>query len=766
MVDLLNSGPDTNAPLVSTFSPANGATNIPVGVNLVATFNEGISRGTGNIRIKNLTDATQTTIAVTDVAQVGLSGTTLTINPTANLTPAKQYAIQIDAGAINDMATNSFAGITNDITWSFTTAVPDLTAPAILTFSPTNGSTNVLVVSDLVATFSEPIARGTGNLTITNLTDGTQTVIAVTDVAQISVSGAVLNINPTANLTPGKQYAIRIAAGAIKDLSDNPFAGVLNDSAWSFTTEPPDLTSPAIVNLTPANGATGVATDANLVLTFSEPVVIVEGDITLKNLTDATQTVIAITNDTLVSLTGNVLTINPADNLTVGKQYAVQIDAGAIDDLANNPFAGIANDSSWSFTVVPPSTGAVIYEPFADTNTTLTGNAPGIGVTTNWLGSGNVVAGNLSFGNFPAGSGNKASFSNQNGYAPVGTTLAEAGLLTDNATLWFSVLVQTGGDIGINGDLGFALGTDQIGTGNNIPVANSSQALGFTFKNGQLRASHWYSGGLNRSATNSANSAATNTVYLVVGKFIWGATNDTIEIYNVGTNLTLGVPVSTYTTNVNQALFDTISMGSKSATPAHLFDEIRFGSTYASVIGSGGGSASTNANLSSLVINPAGTLFPSFSVNQTNYIATNAYGVSPTITVTNADLAATNRLIYNGNTNLLASGVASSPLALTLGVANPVVVRVTAQDGVTVKTYMVNVTMLPSQAMPQMTNALSGGQLSLSWPGSHLGYRLQMKTNGLDSGAWIDVPGSASITSTNLPIDPNLPSIFYRLVYP
>ncbi|MCW1923685.1 Ig-like domain-containing protein [Luteolibacter arcticus] len=114
-------GTDTTAPTISSFSPADNATAVVSGANLVATFSENISRGTGNITVKNLTDATQTTIAVTDTSQVSISGAVLTINPTANLVAGKNHAIQIAATAIDDTAGNSFAGITNDTTWNFAT---------------------------------------------------------------------------------------------------------------------------------------------------------------------------------------------------------------------------------------------------------------------------------------------------------------------------------------------------------------------------------------------------------------------------------------------------------------------------------------------------------------------------------------------------------------------------------------------------------------------------------------------------------------------
>jgi hypothetical protein len=110
---------DTIPPQISSLSPADDANAVAVGANLVATFSENIAIGTGNITIKNLTDATHTTIAVTDTTQVSVSGAVLTINPTANLVADKNYAVQIAPTTIKDLANNFFGGIDNDTTWNF-----------------------------------------------------------------------------------------------------------------------------------------------------------------------------------------------------------------------------------------------------------------------------------------------------------------------------------------------------------------------------------------------------------------------------------------------------------------------------------------------------------------------------------------------------------------------------------------------------------------------------------------------------------------------
>lgn len=259
---------DTIQPIITSLSPANNATSVAVGANLVATFNENIAIGTGNITIKNLTDSTQTTIAVTDTAQVSISGAILTINPSANLSSNKNYAIQIAPTAIKDMANNFFDGITNDTTWNF--ATPDTIVPTITNRNPADNATGVAVGANIVATFNEPIVRGTGNITIRNTTaePDTNTNIAVTDTSQITISGNVLTINPTADLLPNTAYAIRIAATAIDDLAGNSFAGITSNTTWNFTTgAATDTTAPTPNPMTfasppTASGSTSISMTA------------------------------------------------------------------------------------------------------------------------------------------------------------------------------------------------------------------------------------------------------------------------------------------------------------------------------------------------------------------------------------------------------------------------------------------------------------------------------------------------------------------------
>jgi autotransporter-associated beta strand protein len=67
-------------------------------------------------------------------------------------------------------------------------------------------------------------------------------------------------------------------------------------------------------------------------------------------------------------------------------------------------------------------------------------------------------------------------------------------------------------------------------------------------------------------------------------------------------------------------------------------------------------------------------------------------------------------------------------------------------------------------SVPPLTFSVSGGHLNLSWGAT--GYTLQQQTNPLTTGLgnnWVDVPGSASVTATNILINLATPAAFYRL---
>jgi hypothetical protein len=116
---------------------------------------------------------------------------------------------------------------------------------------------------------------------------------------------------------------------------------------------------PAVDSLTPADDSTGVGVNANLVITFSEPVKKVSGYITIYRSDD--DQVIENINVLTGPITGSgtkTITIYPTGTFASETGYYVRIDNTAFDDIAGNSYSGINNNTTWNFTtadIIPPS---------------------------------------------------------------------------------------------------------------------------------------------------------------------------------------------------------------------------------------------------------------------------------------------------------------------------------------------------------------------------------------------------------------------------
>ena len=71
-----------------------------------------------------------------------------------------------------------------------------------------------------------------------------------------------------------------------------------------------------------------------------------------------------------------------------------------------------------------------------------------------------------------------------------------------------------------------------------------------------------------------------------------------------------------------------------------------------------------------------------------------------------------------------------------------------------------------------ITFNLTGSTLTIGWPATHLGWILQSESNSLSVGltlasnTWFDVTGTASGTNASVTINPNNPTVFFRLRHP
>jgi hypothetical protein len=291
---------------------------------------------------------------------VTITGATVTIDPSVTLAATEAYYVQIDATAIKDNAgtPNFYAGISDTSTWNFTVASSDTTSPTIALLSPLDEATEVALTANLVATFSESIQKGTGNILIKKISDNSTVETIDVTTALATVSGNTLTIDPTASLDGATAYFVEIDATAIKDLADTPnfFTGISGNSTWNFTSLTPDTTAPAITAVAPADNIIGMSPTANLTVTYNETVQKGTGFITIKKTSD-NSTVEAIDVTTAaVTVANTLVTINPSVNLDASTEYYVLIDTTAIRDVATAPNnnAGITSTTAWSFKTFTP----------------------------------------------------------------------------------------------------------------------------------------------------------------------------------------------------------------------------------------------------------------------------------------------------------------------------------------------------------------------------------------------------------------------------
>jgi len=325
------------------------------------------------------------------------------------------------------------------------------------------------------------------------------------------------------------------------------------------------------------------------------------------------------------------------------------------------------------------------------------------------------------------------------------------GAVTVNANATLSGIGTIGGPTTMNAGAMLASGTNGSGT--------------LTFSNLTLNAS-------------STNTFVVTTAGGVSNKVVVAGTlspnGSVVQINTGGGQLAAGTyhNLFTYgTTNGTTFTGTPVFATAQTGTTASIADD---GVGHINLVVNSLVSLHTNDFLTCLAVNPPAGILSNFATNKYAYAVTNYLPNNPvTVTVTNADLTATNTLFYQGSpVGGLASGTTSPALTLLQEVANTVAVQVVSQDGAHTNTYTVNVTLQPSQTVPKLTNSVSGSTLTLNWPADHLGYRLLTQTNNLNKGVssvasdWGPVSGSTLITSTNIPINKVTNNAYYRLVYP
>ena len=138
--------------------------------------------------------------------------------------------------SITDSGFQNYVASWNPGAWLVSTVDPLSTAPAVSSLSPPDNATGVAVGTNLVLTFNEDIQKGVGNILLKRFADNSVVETIAVDSAAVTVSGAMVTIDPSVTLAEATGYYVEVATGAFEDLSGNDFGGISGATTWDFTT--------------------------------------------------------------------------------------------------------------------------------------------------------------------------------------------------------------------------------------------------------------------------------------------------------------------------------------------------------------------------------------------------------------------------------------------------------------------------------------------------------------------------------------------------
>jgi hypothetical protein len=181
--------------------------------------------------------------------------TNITIEPAATLAPRD---VVVTTGTEIETVYGGFT--VNDV---------DVTAPAVLTYSPSYGTINVPLNAVPTVEWNEPLNRSTVNTDSFKLYDAF-TGQFVSGTVTLDATGRIVAFVPGQLLAVNRTYYLYVGYyGQVRDVAGNAYSGTSVYFVTGFTT---DTTGPTLLRANPADGDTGVAVNGTISLQFDRPI--------------------------------------------------------------------------------------------------------------------------------------------------------------------------------------------------------------------------------------------------------------------------------------------------------------------------------------------------------------------------------------------------------------------------------------------------------------------------------------------------------------
>jgi RHS repeat-associated protein len=334
------SATDTTTPSVTSVSPSNTQTGVPVNGVVQIQFSKPVDPWTVTSTTFEVMFATG--VPIPSMVSVAPNGQTATFTPSAQLDSFTTYYVQA-TGGIADVEGHALASFASNFT---TSAATDTSAPTVLIVSPANGASNVPANVRVDLAMSAPLsAESVGSNAVVVSAGG----VPVPGTITLGSSGTVLTFMSTNLLAASTAYTV--TANGFTDQAGNavvPFTS----SFTTGTSTVANTTGPTVVSVSPVNGATTVSVSSPIALTFNEAV-----DATTTNDTTVPISVNGAVLAGTYSLdgTGTIVTFTPLSPFPGNMTVTVQVNSGLLDlsGNASNAFSSTFTTGTGTDTIAP-----------------------------------------------------------------------------------------------------------------------------------------------------------------------------------------------------------------------------------------------------------------------------------------------------------------------------------------------------------------------------------------------------------------------------
>ncbi len=712
------------------------------------------------------------------------------IDPAINLPAGVTNFAMFDSQVVitNSAPTNTlftFDGLTTNgygNSFSFYNAQASLKNTNVLDDGPLSLSASTLTVSNNLTLFPT---------TLVNFTLGTNTT-------RLAVAGN-LTLGGTNNISAGNgftngTYTLMTYSGAISG-SPPTLGSIPLGSSCVF-----DTSTAGLVNLIVSSNSTPVpsaptnlvasATNQLVTLTWSPSATATSYNVKRATTSGGSYTTlsnVAVTNYSDTSVANGttyyyvVSAINAGGEGTNSAEVNATPQATQTTTISGNNFNDLFSNSTInSASPSAPTTTGSSYEIISSKSWN---PSPGISSGHLQFGIGTTTSGGIEAQALFAGTP-VALKTNGDTISLVVTFTNTSGLLTESGAMGFG-LYNSGQNYPVPGGLNSTATTNVSGnaTGNAQTWSGYVGQLAFTGSSSQIMTRAPQNGTANNNqdlvTSGSGSSSYVNPAAATVGSAT-SAQSVTLVAGNPYTEvLTLTLTATNKIAVTNQLYSGTGTNG----TLLSQFGGVASGSTFmtnsfdAFAIG---WRTTSSASATAIDINQIAVNFTLTTALTTPPAPTNLVAQATNLAINlqwNSVLGATNYNLKRGTTSGGPYPTIFSALTATnyldANVTNTVnyfyVVTAVGAGGESTNSIQASATPLPSNQPTNFVMQTGGGQLQLSWPLDHIGWRLQIQTNNFGAGLgtnWTDVPNGNMTNQYIVPVNAGNGSVFLRLTYP